>query len=134
MLQFTRLKLVVLTISLLVSSNIFASGGYSGGGSRGYNSAPAAKQIDQAYEYGKSIYNGRNKEVGKIKACMNNGDKLVKVKRSLIKQFKEKSYTELANGLFNCDQPDKLMADAMTREQLKYVLYYLNKRYGLELN
>ena len=40
---------------------------------------------------------------------------------------------DFANALYNCDMPEELALRNVEQDQVPYVLYYLNKRYKLEL-
>lgn len=117
------------------STTVFASGGYSGGGgfssSRSVQKAPRA--IDTTYETGKAIFKGRQQGEPALSYCINNGGEKVAVKRKSLKQYKNATYTEVAQNLFNCDELDTLIATQLTRDSMLYVLYYLNKRHKLGL-
>ena len=111
----------------------YASGGGGYGG--GYSSSPRpAKPKDAAYELGKAIYTGRAKGVEKISYCIGDGADKVKLKRKSVRQFKSGTYTELANNLYDCNKPGKLALNTLKGDESKYVLYYLNKRFKLNLN
>jgi len=126
----------VLSASLIFSSVAMASGGYtSGGGSGGYSSTPApAKRVDQDYETGKSIFQGRQAGVEKLSYCVEVDGEPTEVKKSSIKQFKRQSYSALANGLFDCDEPGTLVGSKLDSDSLISVVYYLGKRYRLNLS
>lgn len=132
--MFSRNVILVLTV-LLFSSKALASGSYSGGDfSRGGSnySAPAPKAVDQAYEYGKSIYFGRFK--GKVVSyCINRNDVSSPVKRSSIRAVRGVSYTQLGDLLYNCENIEQTMSSILNKNQLNAVAYYLNKRYRLNL-
>ncbi len=128
--------LTALTL-LALSATSFASGGYSGGGgysgSRSAQPAPS-RAVDTVYETGKAIFKGRQQGEPALSYCINNSDnEKVAVKRKTLKQYKNQTYTELAQNLYNCDNPDSLIASELTRDSMLYVLYYLNKRHKLGL-
>lgn len=126
-----KIKFIILA-AFLIPSFAIASGS-SGGFSGSSSSVPSARQVDQAYEYGKSLYNGRSKEVAKFDYCVAGEEELVKVKRSSLKTFKGASYEQLANNLYDCDNPEKSMLDHVDTTQAAYIIYYLDKRYKLDL-
>lgn len=130
--MFPTRVLSSLILLFVFSSISYASGGYGGGGYGGYNSRPV-KQVDHAYEYGKSIYQGRESNVAKLNYCIKDEEEKVELRRSVIKKFKNTSYTELANNLYNCDVPTDLIAKSLDTNQLSHVIYYLDKRYKLKL-
>ena len=118
--------------SAMFSSLALASGGGGGGGfSRGSYNPP--RVTDQNYELGKSIYLGRNKNIPKVKYCVDNGTEKVKVKGSTLKPFKKKSQKELASKLYDCNDPETLIFTKIGSNNLAYAMYYLNKRYKLRL-
>jgi hypothetical protein len=130
------LLLIVASIAVLVQPSVsFASGGYSGGGGFGNGGSRSSQQrpVDQNYEVGKAIYTGRAKGEPSLEYCIVvNGEKLP-VKRRSIKTYKNATYTDFASNLYRCDQPEKRIADSLTRDSLLYVVYYLNKRHKLKL-
>ena len=121
----------ILIVCALVGSTslAFASGGYSRGGSSNFNPKP----VDRTYEYGKSVFKGRVKGVSKTPYCIDNGTEKVKLKGKSIKAFRGSTVTELASNLYDCNNPDKLIASTLSTRNLEYVIYYLNKRYKLKL-
>ena len=88
---------------------------------------------DPYYERGKSVYLGRKKGIEKYAYCVSVDGEPVKIKRKSMKPFKGTTYTELANKLFNCDEPEQLISQQLPSEELVYVLYYLDVRYKLSL-
>jgi len=124
-----------LLASLLILSQVssaFASGGYSGGGFRNNNST-IARPVDQTYEVGKAIFKGRQAGEPSLQYCVVADGAKVPVKRSSVKAYKDSTYDNFSNNLYQCDKPDKLVAQGLTRDSLLYVLYYLNKRHKLGL-
>lgn len=135
------IKTVAVSFAALVTfsavSSAFASGGggFGGGGSYGgSNPASTARPVDQTYETGKAIFKGRKRGEPKLSYCVlaDDGNK-IPVKRKSLKPFKGTSYNELANNLFDCEQPDKRINEVLSRDSFLYVVYYLNKRHKLDL-
>ena len=126
-------KLVIL-LALFVAPLTLASGG-SGGGSYGGSSAPQPRQVDEAYEYGKSLFSGRSNEVEKVKYCVagTGEEESVPVKRSSLRPFKGKTFDELGASLYDCNNPEKVLLDYVNSSQAAHIIYYLNKRYKLKL-
>lgn len=113
------------------SLSLFASGGYSGSGQGGsYGSTTSEKKVDQAYENGKAIYKGRSKNVS---YCIVDGSASVAVKRSTIKQLKGAKYADVGERLHNCENTKETMSMLLKEYELNSVIYYLNKRYRLNL-
>lgn len=121
------LNSILIFITLGVASESMASG--SSGGSY---SAPI-KKIDQNYEFGKSVYNGRIKNSPKIKYCIDTGTEKVKLKRKSVAQYKNRTFQEFAAALYDCNNPDQLAVNIIDREHTPFLLYYLNKRFKLRL-
>ena len=118
---------------LFLSSNVFASGGYSSGGySGGGYSSPAPKVIDQAYEYGKSLYRGRLNGQ-KASYCIMKDNVSTPVRRSSIRKAKGLSYAQLGALVHNCSDAQQTLSSIFNKNQLNAVAYYLNKRYKLNL-
>ena len=132
-----KIALFALIVNALFTSLAIASGAYGGGfGGRSgsfESSARPAKQIDQNYETGKAIYSGRQNGSPKLEYCLDVEGERLPLRRSSVKNFKRTSYDELNEKLFLCDDPEKRVQEALTRDELLYVLYYLNKRYRLHL-
>ena len=89
--------------------------------------------IDEEFEKGKGIFLGRNREIGKIKLCVVSGNEQVKLKRKTLTPYKGASVNGFINSLHNCDKPDEVMLERLGRVHMSYLIYYLNKRYKLEL-
>lgn len=125
---------LALAASVLFITNANASGGYGGGGGGGgFSNAPAPRQVDTVYETGKAIYNGRQSGEPSLSYCVVSAGEKVPVKRKSLKEYKKTSYNTLAANLYDCDEPDTLIAKKLTRDSMLYVLYYLNKRHKLNL-
>lgn len=118
---------------LLVVDTAVASGGSGFPRASGPIGPGLQRQVDEIYEFGKAAYKGRIEGTEKIKYCVKHKDKLKKVKRSTVKQFRNGPTLNFARALLDCKQPDRLALTTMEREHVPAVLYYLNKRYRLEL-
>ena len=131
-----KLSTIIFSAALALSSgSVLASGGGGYGGSGGsYGGGQVQqRQVDQTYEVGKAIYNGRQSGVARLSYCVTAGDAKLPVKSKSLKPYKKTTYDNLSQNLYNCDKPDSLAADELSRDNLLYVLYYLNKRYNLRL-
>jgi len=107
-------------------------GGYSGGGG-GIGPAPAPREVDQVYEYGKSVYLGRSPGSKKISYCVKVDGELKKLRGRNLKSYRGAKQLDFANALYNCKAPDELALAGVDKEEIAYVIYYLNKRYKLDL-
>ena len=125
-------KIILAVTASLFSLTALASGSYSGGSSSGGYSAAKPKPVDQAYEYGKSVYFGRI-EGKTISYCINKDNVSSPVKRSSIKTAKGVTYTQLGELLHNCENSTQKMSALLDKNKLNAVAYYLNKRYRLKL-
>ena len=133
----------MLIATFFISTNVYsqaAGGGYisssnpqTGGGSY-YNHKSRNKEVDAAYELGKSIYRGRKEGAPKLNYCIAEEQDKVKLKRKSIKKFKKSTYAELAQNLYDCDKPNELVSKSLSSHQLSHVLYYLDKRFKLKLS
>jgi len=108
-------------------------GGFSGGGGFGGGAAPAPRPRDEAYEFGKSVFKGRVKGAEKIKYCVKVDGELKKLKRSTVKSYKAVNVQDFALALFDCEDPERLALTTLPKEHVGVVLYYLNKRFKLDL-
>ncbi len=124
---------VILPSALLAlfSISVSASGGFSSSSSS--SSSSQRSQVDQTYEVGKDIFNGRQTGTPKISYCVSSDGETEPVKTKTISAYKRGAYDNLAQNLYNCDKPDTLAANELSHDDLLYVLYYLNKRYSLSL-
>lgn len=124
---FLASTLVVFTFSSLSH----ASGSYGGSGS--YNNR-TVKNVDQNYENGKAIYTGRKTGVEKFKYCVDVEGELKPLRRSSLQNYKRADAQVFADSLYDCDSPDKKIVNQLSRGDMLYVLYYLNKRFKLYLS
>ncbi|MEM9620032.1 MAG: hypothetical protein AAF993_00190 [Pseudomonadota bacterium] len=119
---------------LLVSGSALSSGGFGGGSPGGGLSGGAAPRVvDEAYEFGKSVYKGRAQGSEKIDYCVKVDGEVKKLKRSTAKSYRNGPTRDFALALIDCETPDRLALTTMSREHVPLVLYYLNKRYKLDL-
>lgn len=126
-------KVIWLLLSglLLIAAPAHASGSGSYGGYSTDNQK--SKRVDETYEYGKAIYKGRVKSVGKISFCLAQGDQLFRAKRGSLKGYSGGSFQQLANDLVNCKNPDEQIIAKIGEQKTRFLLHYLNKRYKLKL-
>lgn len=127
-----KAKLMFLSV-LFLPSLVFASGGGGFSTSTDSFSTPAPQPVDQAYEYGKALYNGRTDEIAKMSYCVKGEEDSTKVKTSSLRPFKGTSYDELAKNLYNCDNPEQDLLAVADSTQATYIVYYLDQRYNLDL-
>ena len=125
-----RIAFVALLLSLCAEST--RASGISGSLPQGRPGVPA-RQVDQAYEYGKALYLGRAPEAHKLKYCLNVDGEAKKIGRRSLRPWRGKPQLEFANALYDCDSPDQRVLLKLEQEQVAYVLYYLNKRFKLDL-
>jgi len=90
--------------------------------------------VDEVYEYGKALYLGRAPGATKINYCVNVDGAPKKLRGRTLRSYKGSKQLDFANALVNCQQPDELALAAVKKEEIAYVLYYLNKRYRLNLD
>lgn len=124
-------------LAILVASSSFASGGIGGGGISGTSGGVGSAQrreVDESYEYGKAVYLGRSSDAKKLAYCVLVEGEAKKVKKKSLKPYRRKTRSELANALYLCDEPSKLALHSLKKEQIAFVLYYLNKRFKLKLS
>ena len=124
--------------ALIMSPQLLASGGESeDNDSEGFGDSGSFERtervVDPTYESGKAVYTGRKHATPKLSYCLKGEEGVVKVKRKTIKQFKKSSYSELAKSLYQCDTPDSTIKSQLESKDFLHVLYYLNKRYKLNL-
>lgn len=128
-----KAKLLVVFLMATVAGSAMASGGVFGGG-RLPSQQPQI--VDPLYDHGKAVYTGKVRKYGKLKYCVTEpgNEKLGKLKRKTLKPYKNGDIRVFINNLYNCDQPDQLIATVLVRDDLIAVLHYINKRYRLRLN
>lgn len=117
----------------LISTDVLASGGYSGGGGFSTNAPRQQRQVDQTYEVGKSIFRGRQAGAPQLSYCVMVDGEKVPVKRKSLRSYKRSNYNNLADNLYDCDDPEKKIAEKLSKDNFLYVVYYLNKRHKLNL-
>lgn len=132
-----KFSTILFSITIALSgTTAFASGGGGGGGfgGGGGSYSQPQRQVDETYEVGKAIFNGRQSGVASISYCVASGDVKLPVKSKSLSDYKKTTYDNLSQNLYNCDKPDTLIATELSNDNLLYVLYYLNKRYRLKLS
>ena len=90
------------------------------------------KHVDVPYARGESVFRGRG-DSPKLSYCVMHKGEKVKVKRKSMYSYKQGTYSELADKLYNCDKPDNKIINELERKDFLYVLYYLNVKYKLDL-
>ena len=138
MLKFNRTLNKLLMSLLLITAPLFtqsvlASGGLSLPSGGGGGAPGQVRVVDELYESGKQIYKGRANGAEKITYCVDVDGELKKLRRGSIKMFKGGSRKDFALALLDCDNPERLALTTMQREQVPIVLYYLEKRFRLDL-
>ena len=114
----------------LFAAKVSASG--LSGSTAGSRDAP--REVDQVYEFGKAIYLGRTPDSKKTKYCVNVEGQPKKLRGRTLRSYKGAKQLDFANALVDCQQPDQLALLGIKKEEVAYVLYYLNKRFKLELD
>jgi len=107
-----------------------SGGGFSGGGRA---PAPQPRVVDENYEFGKALYLGRAPGAKKVNYCVNVDGEPKKLRGRNLRGYKGVSQLDFANALVNCQQPDELALAGVRKEEIAYVIYYLDKRYKLNL-
>ena len=125
-----KFQLLLIAAGMLISHGALASGGVNLGS--GPSSAP--RVVDETYEFGKSVFKGRVAGAEKIKYCVMVDGEVKKLKRSTAKAYREGSFRDFAVALIDCNAPDRQALTTMDREHVPLVLYYLNKRFKLNLS
>ena len=101
---------------------------------------------DPAYKKGSDIYFGR-KGYKKYKYCLavvKSKNKFVAknklpvsarapLSRKSIRAFRRSSLLMFVNAVFDCDAPTKLIFKQLKTEDVRFLLYYLDKKYTLKL-
>ena len=149
MMTIFRFIYTSLTLLILVSSSAHASGivGNDDSGEAGWDETDiglsefsgrlenqqSKKKADPAYEIGKSVYYGKQQGIPKLSYCLSYQDGKKKLKRKVIKSYKNTSFSALASDLVSCDEPSNYIKMELPRYEFLHVLYYLDKRYKLNL-
>lgn len=120
-------------LACLIASSSFASGGSGGGPGAPNVGSHQPREVDESYEYGKAVYLGRLPDSEKVKYCVLVDGEAKKLKKRTLKPYRRKTRTDLANALYRCDDSTTLALASLKREQVAFVLYYLNKRFRLKL-
>ena len=125
------LTTVATILFTVTGSTAYASGGVGGGYGRSSTPQPQ-RVVDEAYEYGKAVYKGRA-GAPKQRYCLRGDEKPAKLKRSSLKPYRSTSVRELADSLVLCDMGETSALAALSDDQAIHLIYYLNKRFKLEL-
>lgn len=129
-----KLTFLISTLILSASASTAFASGYSSGNYNSRNKdTKQTRSVDQTYEVGKAIFNGRQQGEPSLQYCVVADGEKVPVKRSALKAYKGTTYDDFASNLYHCDQPEKPIAEGLTRDSFLYVVYYLNKRHKLQL-
>ncbi len=120
------LALITFTASV-TTAPAFASG------TLGAQGDAARRVIDERYEYGKSVYLGREPGTTRYEYCLQHEGTAEKLKRRTLKPFRGGKAGDFARALVRCDAPEQQLLATLQPEQVRFVLYYLNKRYKLKL-
>lgn len=88
---------------------------------------------DPTYADGQAIYSGRKGGTKALAYCVEVGGDKKKLKARTIGQFKGKESSALVAKLYDCDQPDTLISQQITQNDLNAVVHYLDVRYELAL-
>ena len=91
------------------------------------------KKVDPKFEQGKAIFSGRDKSAAMIRYCVFHRGKLLKVKRSTVKQFRHKPIEHFESHVVDCKNPNQSAFDQLSDQHRQLVTYYLDKRFWLRL-
>ncbi len=116
-------------IASLIPMDLFASGG--GGFSQGTTYQTA---VDKKYEAGKLYFYSARVNGKKVRYCVKSGESVQRLSRSSLRAFENSTTRDLSDNLYNCEQPEQLIAGLIDSDQVSAVVYYLNKRYRLSLS
>lgn len=117
----------------LTVSSAWISAPAQASGTESHRQENLEPKIDPEYEKGKAIFLGRNQDAKALKYCAFHKGKLLKVKRSTVKQFRRKSLAEFEAGILDCTNPTQSALSQLDDEHRNLVTHYLNQRYFLRL-
>ena len=107
-----------------------ASGGYEG-------RPGSVSRTDRVYEYGKSIFHGRDRAHRGLEVCVlpaaDEDRNAEAVRRRSMRRFRRQHARLLAESLVHCDAPGRLVGNDLDANEFQALLYYLNERYALRL-
>ncbi|MBX2869125.1 MAG: hypothetical protein KTR18_10645 [Acidiferrobacterales bacterium] len=122
------------TLMTLATVLLFAASATAfSSGTESYGTAYKTKKVDQLYEKGKASYYAKDTNGQRLRYCVKTDENVQKVSRKSLKTFAGTSETELTNNLVSCDSPDSKITSIVDSEQVSAMVYYLNKRYRLNL-
>lgn len=126
-------RLLSLSLSIFLISTMFASSLALASGEHSAGSTASTQTNDPAYADGQAIFKGRKGGTKALAYCVDvNGDKR-KIKARTIQQYKGQTSSALVAGLYDCNQPDTLISQQITQNDLNAVVHYLDRRYKLAL-
>lgn len=131
-LALTRAIAIAIVITIAPAPTALASGG-AGGSLSNNGGSPVPRKVDEVYEFGKALYLGRGPSSQKIRYCVLVDGAPKKLRLRNVRRYRSASQLDFANALYDCDNPEQRALLKIKKEEVAYVLYYLNKRYRLEL-
>lgn len=133
--KYLYLCIVVFVSALAFTSFTQASGSSALSENKKRSSKVKGQGVDQLYEKGKHLYRGKDKKYKGIKVCLKAGGDTgtSKLSRSSLKKYAKGSALDLAVNLYNCKAEEQQLANVYQGDDLAYLIYYLNKRYKLNL-
>ena len=92
---------------------------------------------DKKFTQGKLIYKGMDKKLGKLKWCLKVDSKLVKLNIfnlwKTYKLFKGVTTDYFVDNFYVCDEPDNTAYELIGKQNMRRVVYYLDRRFKLYL-
>jgi len=91
---------------------------------------------DPSYERGKALLKGRIKNYRGVQVCLLDTEtgKLHKPSKNKLQPYRKVKAVKLALQLFNCKQAETLIAKIYKGNDLAYLVYYLDRRYKLQMD
>lgn len=133
---FRLMCLLAISATGLSELALASGGSYGGGYERETQERDYSRNVvDERFELGKAIVTGRHADYRKVKFCFLNDAKTkgVKIKRKSIKGYKRQPVNNLVQSLYRCDDISKSIQTELAKDDLINAVYYLNKRYKLQL-
>ena len=94
---------------------------------------------NSAYILGKSIYQGKGKNVPGLRICLSDYDdeedapKAVRLTRKALRPFRGRHITALTSRLVDCEAPTSQVALILNRVEFRALVYFMNKKFRLRL-